>query len=86
MFQFIEEHAVRYRVKSLCRVLDVSRSGFYEWRRRSPSRCQQANEQLVAQISEIHQQSRQTYGSPRIWHALRHRGISCSRKRVVKFP
>ena len=84
MFQFIEEHAGRYRVEPLCRVLGVSRSGFYAWRKRPPSRCQRANEDLLGQITEIHHESHQNYGSPRICQALHQRGISCSRKRVAR--
>lgn len=84
MFQFIEEHAVRYRVESFCRVLGVSRSGFYAWRKRPPSRCQRANKDLLGQITEIHHESRENYGSPRICQALHQRGISCSRTRVAR--
>ena len=73
-----------YRVESLCRVLGVSRSGYYTWRKRPRSRRQQANEQLMAQISQIHRQSKETYGSPRIADELKERGISCSRNRVAR--
>lgn len=83
-FQFIRDRAVSYRVESLCRVLGVTRSGYYGWRKRPPSRRQQANEQLVAQIINIHRQSKETYGSPRIVDELKEQGISCSRNRVAR--
>jgi len=75
---------VRYSVVTLCRVLGVSRSGYYAWHHRLPSESQRTNEQLALQIAEIHQQSHQTYGSPRIVKALRQQGFCCNRKRVVR--
>ena len=67
----------------LCRVLRVSRSAYYAWSKRGPSRRQIEDEQLLAQIVEIHQASRETYGVPRVHSALRRdRGIHCSTKRV----
>jgi putative transposase len=47
-------------------VLEVSRSGFYAWRRRPPSAQAHRREQLTAQIQAVHAESRQTYGSPRV--------------------
>jgi len=84
MFRFVQEQAVRHRVGLLCHVLGISRSGFYAYRGRSPSALVRANEELLAQIREIHQGSQETYGSPRIYRALQQRGISCSRKRVAR--
>ena len=84
MFEFIKEHSAHYRVVSLCRVLGVSCSGFYSFCERKPSAREQANTLLVAQIAQIHQQSHQTYGSPRMYHALRQRGLCASRNRVAR--
>lgn len=84
IYQFIEAHAAHYRVGLLCRVLGVSRSSFYAWRKGGLSARREANQRLLADIAEIHRQSRQTYGSPRIWYALRQRGLRCSRKRVAR--
>ena len=68
-----------------CRVLGVSASGFYEWRGRGPSARQQADEQLTAAITAIHQMSRGSYGSPRIHAELRlGQGLRCGRKRVAR--
>lgn len=61
----------------MCRLLGVSPSGFYAWRIRPPSRRQIENQRLVREIREIHQLSRGTYGSPRVYAELR------SRKRPV---
>jgi putative transposase len=62
----------------------VSRSGYYEWRDRPPSRRSQQDATLTARIYEIHRRSRETYGSPRVHAELRSIGIRCGRKRVAK--
>lgn len=77
-------HEREYRVSRMCRVLNVSASGYYAWRRRRPSQRAEANAALVEQIRDIHQASRRTYGSPRVHAALRRRGLVCSRKRVAR--
>jgi len=75
---------VSYRVESLCQLLGVSRSGYYSWRKRPASRREKANERLVSQISQIHRQSNETYGSPRICDELKEHGFRCSRNRVAR--
>lgn len=77
-------HESQYRVKRMCRMLGVSRSGYYAWRKRLTSQRAQANERLLVQIREEYQLSRKTYGSPRIYAALRKKGVTCSRKRVAR--
>ena len=68
-----------------CRVLNVSRAGYYEWRGRPASARQVADEQLVATISQVHHDSRGTYGSPRVHAELRlGLGLVCGRKRVAR--
>jgi len=74
-----------HSVSILCRVLGVSRSGYYAWARRSPSARQLEDEALLQEIREIHQASRETYGVPRVHATLRReRGRHCSRKRVAR--
>jgi transposase InsO family protein len=68
----------------MCRVLQVSVSGYYAWRKRGPSRRAQADARLVEQMRQVHAASRQTYGSPRIHAALRRQGIGCNHKRVER--
>lgn len=84
MFAFVEAEKARYPVATLCRLLGVSRSGYYAWRKRLPSARTQANQELTRQITAVHEQSRGTYGAPRIWVELRDRGVVCSRKRVAR--
>src|SRR4051812_9149565 len=70
----------------LCKVLTVSRSGYYAWRDRSPSRRERENATLIEQIREIHHRSRGTYyGYPRVHAELRALGgVRCNRKRVAR--
>ena len=75
---------MKHSVEILCRVLGVSRSGYYAWHNRLPSHRQQTNERLARQIIQIHQQNRQVYGSPRIVRELRHQGFWYNRKRIVR--
>jgi transposase InsO family protein len=83
-YQFIAHHASQYPVAVLCRVLGVSRSGYYAWRTRPDSRRRQADCQLEAQIRQVHVASRRTYGRPRIHAELRGQGVGCSEKRVAR--
>ena len=69
VFRFIATRKAEHSVKTLCRVLGVSRSGFHAWERRAPSDRDLADAWLGAQIREIHAESRQTYGARRV-HAL----------------
>lgn len=80
----MQEHAKEFSVGRMAKVLEVSRSGYYQFIKAKPSKCCQENERLLAEIKEIHAESRQIYGSPRIWAELRARGESCSRKRVCR--
>src|SRR5438477_5571299 len=68
----------------MCRVLKVTRSGFYAWRKRRPSPRQKRAEQLLAKIRIVHQENRELYGSPRVCHALRIDGETVSRNTVAK--
>lgn len=71
-------------VEVLCEALDVSASGYYAWCARDISPRQQADKQLGAEIERVFIQSRRTYGSHRVWLALREQGIHTSRKRVER--
>ena len=68
----------------MCKVLKVSRSGYYYWLKRRPSRWDLENGRLIVKIRQIHQQSNQTYGSPRITMQLRDQQIKVSRPRVAR--
>lgn len=83
-YQFIDEHREEFVITVMCRVLDVSRSGYYAWRKRPISPRKMANDILLEQIKQAHQQSRQTYGSPRIQAELVAQGIPCGHNRVAR--
>ena len=83
-YAFIHEHRSSFRVEKMCRVCDVSRSGYYAWRQREKSRRQHENEQLVEKIKNIHALHRKVYGSPRITEELRAQGACCGKNRVAR--
>jgi len=68
----------------MCRLLEVSRAGFYSWRRRPASVREQENRRLIVEIRAIHSTRRQVYGSPRIHAELRANGWRCGRNRVAR--
>ncbi len=74
----------RFRVAAMARVLGVSPSGYYAWRRRPPSTRTQADAELKARVQSIHRRSRGTYGAPRIHAELTAGGVAVSRKRVAR--
>ena len=83
-FAFVREHRGRWPVEVLCGVLKVSRSGFYAWARRGPSRSAGRRLELAAAIREVHEEGRRTYGSPRVHAALAARGVRCCENTAAK--
>jgi len=79
----IEAHRVQFSVALMCRVLGVSRSGFYAAPKRTRSARAKRDEELRSQLCVIHQASRRTYGSPRVHAELQAQGERCGRKRVA---
>lgn len=83
-YTFIANQARQHSIALLCRVLRVSRSGYYAWRQRAESRRYKANRPLVVQIRQVYASSRGTYGSPRVHAELRAQGVRCSQKRIAR--
>lgn len=83
-YSFIKSRGSAYAVEKMCRLLKVSRSGYYAWRSRGKSSRALANESLLVRIKESYIRGRSVYGSPRITSDLRDAGISCSRNRVAR--
>jgi len=83
-FAFIEREKAHHAVALLCRVLGVSSSGYYAWRGRGPSDRARSDAALTARLIHLHEQSRQTYGAPRLQAELRAAGVRCGRKRVAR--
>ena len=82
--QFIEEHSSCFRVKKMCLALNISRSRYYVWRRHLKGLRQQENEGLLADIIEIHEKSRGTYGSPSVAEALKAKGKRHGKNRIAR--
>jgi putative transposase len=83
-FQFVEDHRGEFPVIQMCRVLDVSPSGYYAWRGRPPSAREMANRELLDKIEAVFEESDQTYGSPRVYQALKAQGVAVSKNRVAR--
>ncbi len=73
-----------YPVATMCRLLEVSASGYYAWLKRGPSKRAREDAWLLERIETIHEESRGTYGAPRVHAELQEQGIGVSRKRVAR--
>lgn len=83
-YRFIAVEKAHYPISLLCRLLQVSRSGYYAWCKRGPSRRAVANAMVVQQMRAVHQRVRQRYGSPRMHKELRAQGVAIGRHRVAR--
>ncbi len=83
--RFVEaEKAEQHNVAKACELLQVSRSAFYDWHTHRPSARQLADDALGERIAAIYDDSRGTYGWPRVHKALRREGVCASGKRVAR--
>ena len=83
-FDFILRHRREFRLSSMCRVLNLSRSGFFAWSKRGVCQRKREDAQLLRQIQDIFERAKRRYGSPRIWAELFAQGWRVSRKRVAR--
>jgi transposase InsO family protein len=83
-FRFIEDHRTEFPVIRMCKMLEVSPSGYYAWRGRPPSKREMANQELTAKIKKAFEESGETYGSPRIYQIMRKLGLMCGKNRVAR--
>ncbi len=79
-----EDQPCDWPVSVMCRVLKVSRSGYYAWLKREPSKRQEQQMKWIEQINEAHRASRHTYGSPRVTVELKHQGVQICENTVAK--
>jgi putative transposase len=84
IFKLIDAQRASYPIAVLCRMLGVSKSGYYAWRGRPPSERRWQDALLIEKIREIHSRSRETYGYPRVHAELRSLGVRCGRRRVAR--
>lgn len=83
-FRFIDAQKADFPVAFACRVLGVSRSGYYQWLKEPTSNRCRSDERLATTIRDIHAEHKGRYGSPRIHQELRARGERVGRKRVAR--
>ena len=83
-FQFVSANQAMHGVATICRVLGVSTSGYYAWRTRPRSERARTDAELSLRIQAIHENSRATYGAPRIHAELADEGIRVGCKRVAR--
>ena len=83
-FVFIHAHTRIFHIITMCRVLEVSRAGYYAWRARPLCERVKENRWLRERIRQIHQEVRGRYGSPRVHQELRALGIACGKHRVAR--
>lgn len=81
-YAWIERHRDEYTIARMCQHLDVSRTGYLQWRKRAPSDRAIANAALDAQVAAIHAQARRSYGRPRIVRVLHANGVAVGHGRV----
>ena len=83
-YRAIQEHDRRYPIRLMCRTLAVSAAGYSAWRSRPESPRSANTRTLLSAIRVIHQESRETYGSPSIWDALIKQGYCVGEHRVAR--
>jgi putative transposase len=83
-YAFIEEHRTTWPIAVQCRVLEVTRSGYYTWRQRPPSATASRRAELTEAVRRVHQGRRQVYGSPRVHAELMAEGHRCCRNTVAR--
>jgi putative transposase len=83
-YQFIEQYKQEFPVVVMCRVLEVSESGFYAWRKRPESHHTREDARLTTDIQRLFVVRRGVYGSPRLHADLKDEGWRCSRKRIAR--
>lgn len=84
IYRLIDAKKAAIPVRRSCRLLGVSSSGYYAWKRRKPSLRQYADMILLAHIRQYFALSHETYGSPRMHAELKAAGLSCGRHRVAR--
>lgn len=83
-FGFVRDHRSEFKIAAMCRVLEVTRSGFYAWLGRGEPKRRRDDARLQPLIRSIYEGHRFVYGAPRVHKALKKSGEACSRKRVAR--
>jgi len=83
-YGFIQQHRQQFSIAALCRILQVSRSGFHAWRVRPESEHAKTDALLLQEIRRVHHEHREAYGALKTWKALCQRQIPCGKHRVAR--
>lgn len=83
-YAFIKSEADNHSIARLCRVMAVSRSGYYGWWGRGMSRRTMEDRRLLCHIRDLHQESRRAYGALKTWRVLRAQGIAGGKHRIAR--
>ncbi len=81
----MKEHDTEFTVTAMCRVLEVSKSGYYAWRKQKKDDKEQRQIFLKENIMRVFTDSKRSYGSPRIYRQLKSEGITCGRHKIARF-
>jgi transposase InsO family protein len=73
-----------FELKGMCRVLEVSRSGYYDWSKREESKRSQQDRVLLKEIRQVHQDSKEAYGATKTWQVLKQSGTQGGKHRVAR--
>jgi transposase InsO family protein len=82
-YGFVHAHQKQFRITSMCRVLQVSRSGYYAWASTAANK-QERETALLGQIERLHRASRGAYGAYKTWRELNRRGVACAKHQVAR--
>src|SRR5690606_16320004 len=83
-FEFIRAEKANFPIAVMCRVLEVSRSGYYRWAEGDVSERRREDAKLRVEIATIHRESGGTYGSPRVHVEMNERGFEVGRHRIAR--
>jgi putative transposase len=83
-YTFVQAHSKQFNIAAMCRALKISRSGYYGWCTRPPSKRSQSDLELSSDIARVHAQHRLALGAKKTWHVLNARGIKCGKHRVAR--
>jgi putative transposase len=83
-YAFVRAQDKEFAIKRMCQILQISRSGYYDWRVRQDSERSRRDRVLLQEIRRIHQQTKEAYGATKTWQALRQSGTVCGKHRVAR--
>ena len=83
-YAFMQANREEFDVKRMCKVLQISRSGYYDWAGREESKRSQQDRVLLKEIRKIHQETKEAYGATKTWWTLKQSGTICGKHRVAR--